>query len=1138
MRRIWLAAALLSALVTGALVWLYFVTTSPENIRRELAQRLEAEVKLSEAKRVWGWHPGVQIKNLELASPYFRLRAASTRLHLRPLPFLFGERELRSVWLQEAELMVMPEAWDRKSLALLRDVGARASWHLERVRIQRPAEPTPQEIFYFEQLLFTPVRGRAYEVAATGGPSSQAPRVLRLHGQADLESLFNPWRGRGELTVTLENFPLASWAGTTSPILLNGEVRLAATGRGSARATGDLSAHRVEGGRLAQFELAAVLSPEELQIERAQIDVAGLATTARGPVNGWLSGAPVFNLDVEVARTRWDASNARALASVWPGEISEAAAHVAGEFEASLHVRGRWPRPQVEGEARVHELRLALPPWPPLERISGTLRVRESTVELVDVHGRFLGAHTTFAGRAQRTALDITLSTEEFPLASLPLDAVLPDETRNLGGSLRLTIALSGSPEQLQVGGTATLTEAELDYGEPPLEVRALTGVVHFDTTRVEFSGFQGRLGPCAIRARGQTERPNWREALELEVESNDCELALLQQLAMRFVASPAAGTAEPYLAGLDGRADWRVRYAAPKWEAELELDGARWALPGLGQPLEQVRGRIEAEPSHLTVHQLAARLGESTLALAGRIESGEPPARWELDGKAVLYPAEAPLLLGPVARRLVLTEPVHVEARVAGNRDEGFACTATIKTPLAADGQKASASAPAAVELAALWKEGTLRLTSIRGTIGEAQFDAAGELRLRSRPQLTLAVRTPPATPLAPLLRYIRLPEGLSSAQGAVEVDLRLDGELGALNLEGQVVVSDLRLPEFLGEPVQIDGVVYPAADGLRLENVRVVQPRGTFDLSGIVRRQGESRLRVEGEWLNLDRFIESVEGGSGGDWLRRLTTYPARVELSVKKAQYLGVEFLDVQADIRQSEGMLALTTAPIGLSTGTVEAGLDVDWTREQVETHLALDQVPLEAILAVLSLEPTVRAPLTLRVDLRGPLGTSREFLQGAQGRAEFSMPHGRIRRGTLPERLFMLAKFLHEGFYGFSISFNWLFRALKPQSLRRFQAWTGEVSFGDERAQVDSTITAKIYTLRFTGPIDLASGEVQLHGEGVYRPGFEFNLSLKSLVNGIRRLFHLGGRKHGHEFEFDLSGNLRGRKSVNDFHFKD
>jgi hypothetical protein len=409
--------------------------------------------------------------------------------------------------------------------------------------------------------------------------------------------------------------------------------------------------------------------------------------------------------------------------------------------------------------------------------------------------------------------------------------------------------------------------------------------------------------------------------------------------------------------------------------------------------------------------------------------------------------------------------------------------------------------------------------------------------LTFASEPEVDLHLRTASATPLAALLRYVRLPEGLEGIGGTDEADLDLEGRAGALQPAGHVTVHGMQLPEFLGEPVRIDGSLHPDAQGVRLEAVRIEQPRGTLEVAGQISWRGESALSVSGDWLNLDSLTRGAGRYRSTGWLQQVARRPVHVELTVAKGQFLGLPFADVEADIRQREGVLTLAANHFGLGAGTGRASLEADWNQQRVTTHLRLDQVPLESLLALFQLEPIVRAPLVLEVDLQGPLGTRAEFLRAAEGTMRFQMLHGRIRKGTLPERLFTLARFLHDGVYGFSLSFNWLFRTLKPPNLRRFHSWTGEARFGGGKTEIDSTIVAQRYTLRFTGPIDLTTSEIELHGEGEYRSGFEFNLSLRSLVNAFRRLFGRG-RKHRHEFEFDLSGTLEGRKSVNNFHFKD
>ncbi len=150
---------------------------------------------------------------------------------------------------------------------------------------------------------------------------------------------------------------------------------------------------------------------------------------------------------------------------------------------------------------------------------------------------------------------------------------------------------------------------------------------------------------------------------------------------------------------------------------------------------------------------------------------------------------------------------------------------------------------------------------------------------------------------------------------------------------------------------------------------------------------------------------------------------------------------------------------------------------------------------------------------------------------------FALGQGRLRRGTLPERLFALAVLLKEGIYGFGLS--WLTRIGKPHDLDRFQEWTGAVRLEGGKAHIEKTeLISKVYNVTMTGEMELESSRLQIHGEGNFHPGWEFDISLKAVVGLFSRLFRLARGRRGHDFEFDVSGTLGGRKSVENFRFKD
>jgi hypothetical protein len=202
-------------------------------------------------------------------------------------------------------------------------------------------------------------------------------------------------------------------------------------------------------------------------------------------------------------------------------------------------------------------------------------------------------------------------------------------------------------------------------------------------------------------------------------------------------------------------------------------------------------------------------------------------------------------------------------------------------------------------------------------------------------------------------------------------------------------------------------------------------------------------------------------------------------------------------------------------------------------------LELEEVPVEFLLVdLLKQPPTVRGPFSVQVDITGPLSRGKEFLMGAEGEVDFYFGQGRIQRGTLPERLFALAVMLREGLYGFSLIR--LGRSLaKPRGLRRFSEWTGSIEVGGGKARLtDTYLVAKVYDVRMTGELDLHSGTFEVRGDGDFHPGWEFDISLKAMVGLLARLSRLARGRRGHAFEFDVEGQIGGRKRIRSFRFKD
>jgi hypothetical protein len=755
------------------------------------------------------------------------------------------------------------------------------------------------------------------------------------------------------------------------------------------------------------------------------------------------------------------------------------------------------------------------------------------------------------AGEVRGEELALQLETDDIPLATLPLPLEEPAPVGNPVGTLQVRMTIDGFVYDPVVSGVATLAEAGFDFRE--VQVRNLEGQADFDRQTVRLNTIRGRAGNCDFEVSGEFAVARWRETLATHLVAPGCELDELLRLAERGgVGTPPMLQAEV----LQGTGALTIDYGNQQWRAELEVDTGRWSPDWLALPLTDINARIGVDPTGLELHHLIGQVGSSPALLYGRMGApASSPSSWKLELATQLESQDAERLLhhrGP--EWLSLPGPITGSARLVGSPEEEIKIEAKLHplsrandandtnenpTDAAEQNPPDSPGSLPLIEVAGLWDGNVFALERFTANLGSVVVEGRGRARFSPQRYYDLGFTLPPGSSLPDLLAFVRLPEGFGSLEGTVAAEVALEGPAEDLDWKGTITLEEVHVPDLLTEPVSLKGPLELSKEGLHLRDIEVAQPQGTFTLSGVVRPDDVSDLRLTGAWANLDRLLgELPEAKPSVSRSHFLARHPFRVRIELDQVQFLGVVLTQVQGELEQAGGLLALRIPQFGLGPGRGDAVFRPDPARDRVRARVELEEVPAETLLVdLLEQAPTVRAPLSLQAQLSGPLGTQEEFLRGADGQIRFALGEGRIQRGTLPERLFALAVLLREGFYGFGL-FR-LGRSLtKPRGLRRFQEWTGTIRFDEGTAHIETYLVANVYDVNMTGEVELESGAIQIHGEGDFHPGWEFDISLKNIVNLFAQLFRRARGKKGHKFEFDVGGKIGGRKSVENFRFKD
>jgi len=1140
MRKAVLIAGLLVALVAVLYVWLFTAATTPEAVRLRLAEVTGARVEFDSVERLW-WGPGVAVPRVKLESAAYVLEVGRVEVRVAFLPLLRGQVRPTRLSLSEARFTLTEEV-QSGAPALPAD----AAWEVRDLEIWASVGGEPKQIFYLAQASLSLGGEEPSRLEIVGGATADDPAAVRIEGEAGLWQL--PALPDARLRLQIQKLP-------AQPLLgyLFGDQRVLATARVDAALTvasekGELTAEGiVRAATPAEEELLAVQFRSDataalFTLSSLTGQLAGNRIEASGQSRLEETGTRRTEVEFRLPNGRIDNDTLRLLHAALGLEVLGVADNLRGPFSAQGTFLSSGGRETLTGEFELKGMTYAGEGLPPLQDIRGRLRLDGPRIEFAGVSGTLFDVPVRLGGTVRGQELALQLEIDDVPLAALPWPLEESTPVRNLLGALRVRVAIGGQVYAPALSGVATLAEAGFDFRD--VEVRELEGEADFDRRQVRFDSIRGRAGGCAFELAGGFEVAQWQETAAAHLAAPACELGELVRLAERSgVGSLPLIEAET----LAGTGVLTADYEDRRWDAELEIEGARWSPAWLALPVEEINARIEGDPDGVEIRRLAGRVGSSPVFLNARINlTGADSPSWELGGEAQFQPQDAERLLhGRGPQWLHFAGPVAGTVGVTGSARKSTRIEARLRTPLHVHSQEETLSeTPPTVlpqiELAGTWEAGQFQFEQFTANVGSVELQGRGSVRFTPEKHLDLSLTVPPGSSLPDLLAFVRLPEWLSSLEGTVAADVAVQGTPEALAWKGAIDLEDVRIPALLTDPVFLKGPVELGPEGFYLRDIQVVQPLGSFTLSGWFRPRGGSDLRLAGAWANLDRLLGQLpEGPVSAPRSEFLARHPFRVALAVDQVQFLGLVLTQVEGELEQAGGVFALRVPAFGLGPGRGRLEVRPDPATDRATASVELEEVPVETFLVdLLKQAPTVRGPLSLQARLNGSLGTQEEFLRTAAGEITFALGEGRIQRGTLPERLFALAVLLREGLYGFSLLR--LGRTLtKPRGLRRFSEWTGSVEVGEGKARVvESHLVAQVYDVSMTADVDLESGAFKLHGDGDFHPGWEFDISLKSIVNTFARLLRLARGKRGHRFEFDVGGSVGGRKSVENFRFID
>jgi hypothetical protein len=266
--------------------------------------------------------------------------------------------------------------------------------------------------------------------------------------------------------------------------------------------------------------------------------------------------------------------------------------------------------------------------------LHGVLKADAHVLEVKHLSGVLQGIHFQAQGNidvesaARLSTIQVSLSSEGTAIQEL-LATYLPSASGlRLGGPVRSTVHLSGTPGAVHYSGVIDVTQSEISVPSILHKKEGVPGLVEwqgrlFDKMRVVVDRWRLRLSHGEVRGAGNidlTHEPKFRWHLQ----AGPLSLRELVEYGMNIPITEGIVQVSAAMSGES--ADWKEWLPA----GSIAIRGGVMALPGLDESLSDVNGRLRFTPEGVVLDNVSFLMGEADVKVTGNIERwrSQPRAR------------------------------------------------------------------------------------------------------------------------------------------------------------------------------------------------------------------------------------------------------------------------------------------------------------------------------------------------------------------------------------------------------------------------------------------------------------------------------------------------------------------------------
>ncbi len=637
-----------------------------------------------------------------------------------------------------------------------------------------------------------------------------------------------------------------------------------------------------------------------------------------------------------------------------------------------------------------------------------------------------MAAQPTFSVNFSSSPVSLDELLTRFPVqwVSPQLQQILIE--RDIGGTVEvITAAVIGSTTsdpRMSLTGEFKITEGRMLVGQDRTPVQHLTGTLFVEPDRLRATELNGMYGLMRITAGkalvSALESIPW---LDLEVKGEVAAADLIAVLAKSIRVPKVAGTFAE-LTDIKGQSQVALHIAGPVKEsdalhivrAEVIAQDVWFRTPLVNERIVDLNGRFLYSKTGVEFDKLGGRLGRTSFEVGGGISFGEPSlyqdftvrARGDVVQLLHLLTLDIPSSLiwqGVTSGLATFAGPVSAPKikSLVDIKDTEFMITGWVHKPIGTSG---------AVEFEGMiGQDSMLSIERLELVLPPFRLATKGKVRLTGG--LTLD-----ATFVSGPVSIAGLPQGMTVGplkDGIIEVSLDIKGkgnDWHAWQINGWIALTD--------GLVMLTGVEQTVSDlyvrakivrtSAEIKRLAFKVKDSDVRLSGMVRNWNRNpffNVDIESAQLDIDLLIPKGKRSPIRDFLESLAdTSRVVATVSIDRGMYKTLVFNSLTSRLNIRGNVLDVDRISGDTDDGHVAGRVVVflpPLKPAELDVSFRFSGLPVERLLQLTGDESRVMSGLvSASGSLRGNEGDSLGFVHSLDGKTDFVIEDGRIRKGRV------------------------------------------------------------------------------------------------------------------------------------------